>query len=132
MTISVTVAPTAAMPEIPGGGLWRAGRFWPLGATTITVVDNEWYEPEYFAAAYWESRSGLHDTWTPRKLQPQSPDLIAAMNAETGGISPYDIAPSTAAPGAYEDTATRTTIGQRALAELLNAPQSTLTVEVLG
>jgi hypothetical protein len=122
MQIAITLQPTSLHPEIFGGGVWGAGRFWPLGTTTVEVVDNEWYEPEYFAMIANEAQTGLVNLWTPRKLQPQSPAVLAALAGETGGISPVDIAPSTAAPGTYEDTAFRTTIGQRAFAVLLACP----------
>ena len=46
--IAVTVSPTAAMSELPGSGLWRAGRWFPEGTTLLEVVADEWYEPEYF------------------------------------------------------------------------------------
>ena len=68
--------------------------------------------------------------WRPHRLQPQDPAVIAALAAEGGGIAAVDIAPSTAAPGTFEDTASRITVGQRAY-RLLQADRR-LDIEVVG
>ena len=119
------------MSELPGSGLWRAGRWFPEGTTLLEVVANEWYEPEYFNwVANQKETCLIGDLWRPHRLQPQDPAVIAALAAASGGIAAVDIAASTAAPGTFEDTASRVTVGQRAYRLLRADPR--LDLEALG
>ncbi len=132
MTISVTVAANALQPEIPGGGTWGAGRFWPVGVTIVEVVDNDLTALEAALAFANEARTGLlADTWTPARLAALSDDVVAALNAETGGIAPSDIALSEVTAGTVEDTSTRSTLGRRAYDLLITCPLP-IVVEVVS
>lgn len=126
MQISVTVRPTAAFPEIFGGGTWCAARFWGLGSTTVTVADAEATEIEGLSALRREidlmvGGDGAGRPGSFRRASPTAVEVVAADGTviKTLGCLSTQVDP---ALGASVDPSTRTTIGQATHRALLACP----------
>ncbi|HZL17170.1 MAG TPA: hypothetical protein VFG23_05445 [Polyangia bacterium] len=117
MMISVTVAPTAAFPEISGGGLWCAERFWPVGTTQVTVVDDEFSPLEIVMAEQVSTYRMLTVPAANGGLAPPTPGHSAGEWPPgcTGVPGPFGWPPLPAG----ELPRDRTTLGMAAYRELL-------------
>jgi hypothetical protein len=119
-TIAVTVAPNALMPEIPGGGVWGAERFWPVGTTEVTVLDDELSPLEIVMAQQVSTYRMLTVPAANGGLAPPTPGHSAGEWPATctGVPGPFGWPPLPAG----ELPRDRTTLGTRAFAVLLGCP----------
>ena len=123
--ITVTVAPNALMPAIPGGGLWAGAcpRYWLTGTTTVTVSDAEVTDIEGLSALRREidllvGGDGAGRPGSFRRASPTQVQVVASDGTvlKVIGVPSTQVLPAIGAP---EDPSIRTTIGQATYRALL-------------